>query len=229
MDSIFEKMLQLPLFQGVTLERMSQIAGKAKFNFLKILPGNSFIHAGETCSHLTFMINGKARLVTTNSNDRFRISQTVSAPAVLMPQYMFGRETRFPGSATAIETVNLLQVSKEDYLNILKSDPVFTLNYLNMLATGAQLPIDGILSVTSGDISMRLALWVVCLTQAGATDIEICCKKRDLYAIFGVPRGAFMTALDQMRDKKLLDYDAQCIFFKDRRSLVELAMDDNHF
>ena len=38
MDSMYEILLELPLFKGASMSRISEIVGKAKFHFLKYLP-----------------------------------------------------------------------------------------------------------------------------------------------------------------------------------------------
>ena len=38
MESMYDILLELPLFKGASYNRISEIVGKAKFHFLKYLP-----------------------------------------------------------------------------------------------------------------------------------------------------------------------------------------------
>lgn len=47
MDSMFEILMGVPLFHGVTYQKMSEIIGKHRFHFLKYDDGQQIIGAGE--------------------------------------------------------------------------------------------------------------------------------------------------------------------------------------
>ncbi len=52
MNSMFEVLMELPLFRGATRERMAETVGMAKFHFLKYLPGETVVEAGAPCTHI---------------------------------------------------------------------------------------------------------------------------------------------------------------------------------
>lgn len=99
MDSMIDILTRLPLFAGVSRQRMSDTVGMAKFHFLKYLPGQEIVRAGEACSHIRFIISGKVRIEIVNSDDRFRIGQTLSAPASISPDFLFGTSTLYPATS----------------------------------------------------------------------------------------------------------------------------------
>jgi CRP-like cAMP-binding protein len=220
--SMIETLMELPLFRGVTRERMSEIVGLAKFHFLKYLPNNEFITPGEQCTHLKFMLTGAARITISDPDGRFKVSQTLRAPEVILPDFLFGRNIHYPCSATAIEDTNIMQVSKSDYLRILNKDEVFMFNYLNYLSTNAQKAVGGVLAVTNGNIAERIALWIICLTQPSATDIVLSCKQRDLYTVFGVQRSSLISSLEGMRNAGLIDFTPTEIYVNSRKDMLDL-------
>lgn len=192
MDSMYEILMELPLFKGVSYARMSEVVGNTRFHFLKYLPGEQIVEAGEQCTHIKFIISGSARVSIVNSDGRFKVSQTLSKPDVIAPDFLFGRATKYPCSAVAIEPTGILQISKQEYVKILHTDSVFLFNFLNTLSMNAQKAIDGVLALTTGSLEERIAFWIVALTQRGGTDITLSCRQRDLYALFGVQRSSFI-------------------------------------
>lgn len=222
MDSMYEILMELPLFKGASHERISEIVGTTKFHFLKYLAGESIINAGEPCSHIKFIISGKARSTIANGNGRFKVSQTLEAPSVIAPDYLFGRATQYPCSMIAIETTSILQISKNDFIKILNTDTVFLFNFLNILSRNAQKAADGILAITAGSLEERIAFWIVALTQRGGKDITLSCKHRDLYALFGVQRTSFINTLDSLRQRNILEYDSSEIRIISRDALLEI-------
>jgi hypothetical protein len=115
-----------------------------------------------------------------------------------------------------------MQVSKSDYLRILNKDEVFMFNYLNYLSTNAQKAVGGVLAVTNGNIAERIALWIICLTQPSATDIVLSCRQRDLYTVFGVQRSSLISALENMRNAGLIDFNPTEIIVRSRRAMLDL-------
>ncbi len=222
MDSMYEILMRLPLFNGVSHERISEIVEMAKFHFLKYLPGESIVTAGEPCTHIKFIISGKARLHISNSDGRFRVSQSLEAPDVIAPEFLFGKATLYPCSAEAILPTGILQISKSDYMRILNTDQIFLFNFLNILSMNAQKSIDGVLSLTSGSLEERIAFWITALTQRSGTDIVLSCKQRDLYSLFGVQRTSFIATLDAMKQRGIIDYDQNEIRILSRRALTDL-------
>lgn len=220
---MFEQLLSLPLFSGVSHARLAQIVGESKFHFLKYPENETIITAAEPCEHITFLLSGSVRIVTENQSGRFAIGQTLTGPAVISPDFLFGRFTNYPSTVKAIDSASILKISKADYINILMSDQVFVLNYLNMLSVNAQKSVKGLLSLSDGTLDERLAYWVIALTQPGSTDIRMLCRKRDLCTIFGVPRQIFDATLEGMKDHGLiLSYDNTQIIFNQRPDLISL-------
>lgn len=222
MDNIYELLTALPLFKGVSKERMLEIAGKIRFHFLKYAANEIIAKAGEPCTHIKFVINGSVRQSISTDDSRFVISQTLRAPAVISPEYIFGRLTTYPGTVVSLEPAGILQIAKADYLDMLNSDPIFLFNFLNLLSMNAQKAVEGVLAVATGNLEERIAFWVIALTQRGASDISLSCRQRDLYSVFGVQRSSFIATLDAMKANGIIDYSQSEIRILDRDSLLKI-------
>lgn len=221
---MYEILMQLPLFKGVSFNRISEIIERTKFHFLKYLPGQTIVQASEPCTHIKFIISGNARVSVVNSNSRFKVSQTLSAPAVIAPEFLFGRATNYPCTAVAIDSVGIMQIAKTDYVKILNSDPVFLFNFLNTLSMNAQKAIDGVLALTTGSLEERIAFWIIALTQRDGTDIVLSCRQRDLYTLFGVQRSSFINTLESLKERDLIDFTPNEIKITSRQDMVDLLM-----
>lgn len=222
MDSMYEILMGLPLFHGVSYDKISEVVGSTKFHFLKYLDGQQVVGAGEPCTHIKFIISGSARMTIVNSDGRFKVSQTLTCPDVIAPDFLFGPATSYPCTVTAINSTGILQISKPDYVKILNSDPVFLFNFLNTLSMNAQKAIDGVLALTTGSLEERIAFWIVALTQRGGRDICLTCRQRDLYALFGVQRMSFLSTLEKMKSEGLIDYDHNEIHIHSRADMLRI-------
>lgn len=223
MDSIYDILLELPIFKGVGYSRLSEVVGKTKFHFLKYLNKERIIEAGEECTHMKFVINGSVRVSASTNDGRFTVSQTLNAPDVIAPDFLFGRATHYPVSVEANEMAALVQVSKQDFVEILHSDSIFLYNYLNILSMNAQKSVEGVLAIAAGSLEERIAFWIIALTQQSSYDIILSGRQRDLYTLFGVQRSSFLQTLEGMKARGLIDYTSGEIRVLSRRGLLELV------
>lgn len=222
MSSMFDLLMELPLFRGVSAETMRNTVGQAKFHFLKYPKGETIITEGQPCTHITFVVSGAVRLTTANRNGRISVSQTLRAPDVVAPEFLFGRATNYPCTVFALEDTGILQVSKSDYVKILNSDPVFMFNYLNIISMNAQKSVTGLMSLSSGSLEERIAFWVLMLTQQSGENIAIEAPLRNLCAIWGVQRSALVEALGRMQGKCVESFGPSGIVFSSRRELLDM-------
>lgn len=222
MDSMYEILMSLPLLNGVSRNRILEIVGKTKFHFLKYLDGEKVISTGDPCTHIKFVLSGAVRSTISNADNRFRISQTLTAPSVIAPEFLFGKSPFYPAEVTAIGATGILQIAKSDYLNMLTTDKVFMFNFLNMLSSSAQRSVEGLLAVTNGSLEERIAYWIVALTQRDGTDIVMTCRQRDLYSTFGVQRSSLIAALQSLKDRDIIDFTSNEIAVKSRSELLKL-------
>ncbi len=224
LNSMYENLMRLPLFNGVSYNRISEIVGNTRLAFMKFLPGERIVSAGDPCTRLMFVIGGKVRLAVRNSSDRFIVSQTLESPSVVSPDFLFGRNTLFPASVTAIDTVSIMEIEKNDFINIIRNDEVCLFNYLNYISTNAQKAVDGVLALTSGSLEERIAFWIIALTQRDAKDIVFSCRQRDLYSLFGVQRSSFISTLDSMKERGLIEYTPTEISVTSRSELRSVLL-----
>lgn len=224
LNSMYENLMRLPLFNGVSYNRISEIVGNTRLAFMKFLPGERIVSAGDPCTRLMFVIGGKVRLAVRNSSDRFIVSQTLESPSVVSPDFLFGRNTLFPASVTAIDTVSIMEIEKNDFINIIRNDEVCLFNYLNYISTNAQKAVDGVLALTSGSLEERIAFWIIALTQRDAKEIVFSCRQRDLYSLFGVQRSSFISTLDSMKERGLIDYTPTEISVTSRSDLRSVLL-----
>ncbi|MBD5313113.1 MAG: Crp/Fnr family transcriptional regulator [Duncaniella sp.] len=224
LNSMYENLMGLPLFNGVSYNRISEIVGSTRLAFSKYLPGEKILDAGDPCTRMMFVIGGSVRLTVRNSTDRFVVTQTLEAPTVVSPDYLFGRNTLYPATVTAIDTVSIMQIDKNDFISIIRSDEVCLFNYLNYISTNAQKAIDGVLALTSGSLEERIAFWIIALTQRDGKDITLSCRQRDLYTLFGVQRSSFISTLDGMKERGLIDYTSTEIRVLSRTDLRSVLL-----
>lgn len=228
MESMYEKLMELPLFQGVSRDKLSELIEKTPFHFVKYKEGEQIVDVSDECTHIRFIITGDVRVDLSSSNRKVMVSETLSGPNVIGPDYLFGRNTFYPFKATALTDCGILQIVKSDFINILMSDNVFLFNMLNVLSRNSQKLTFGIMSLSSGSIEERLAFIITSLTQRGSKNIKLTYKQKDLCCILGVQRSSLMSALDRLSKDGIVDYTMSEISVNSREELLKILHSDEN-
>lgn len=225
MNSMYQQLMQLPLFQGVSTEKITALVEKLPFHFLKFRNGEQVVAAGDTCTHIKFIVSGKVRVEMPCAHLKVSLMQTLSPPHVIAPDYLFGRVTAYPFTVVADGACGILQLRKSDYIKMINSDKVFLFNILNYLCSGSQRGISLALSSRDGSVAERLAMLVSTLAIPGATDIVLRYKQKDLCSLMGTQRTTLIATLDKLTDEEILDYDSNELRLLDVRRLMSLLDD----
>lgn len=205
MENIFDKLLHLPLFQGVSQERLQDTVEKVPFHFLKFRKGEKILSCGDECSHVRFIVSGRVRLEFESKVLKFKISHELEAPEVIAPDYLFGLDTSYPFSVTATESCGILQLAKQDYMAMLRTDDVFLFNILNYLSRNSQMRRSQLLNLGNASVQERLVMLVSAFTSQRSQNIAITFRQRDLCRLLGARRPALVSAISAMKDKGLID------------------------
>ena len=220
-SSIYDKLLELPLFRGATRERMSEIVGSCRFDFVKYSAGETIISKGDACKDLGFVLSGSVRATLTQDGNPYALHQTFKENAVIAPEYMFGRLTVYPLAIAAIDDVSMLRIPKNDFTKILNSDSVFLFNFVNMVCMLAQKNFDGIVSVTSGNPVQALAYWAYIATFSSSYDIVYECPPEMLSHTMGVSEEETMRILNDLKTDGIIDYNLSEVKIIDRNRLLK--------
>ncbi len=135
---IYDRLLQFPLFQGMSRDDLEIVAGHIRFGFQKVTAGRQIIHAGDPCTHLYFLINGTLKIETFSDDSRYSVIEQMSSPYILQQESIFGYYQRYTHNFYALTDANFLTLDKEEVVRLSEDFLVFRLNLMNHLATQSQ-------------------------------------------------------------------------------------------
>ena len=135
---IYDKLLQFPLFQGMSRDDLEIVAGHTRFGFLKIASGRPIVKKGDACVHLYFLINGTVRVKTYADDYGYSVEEQISAPYIVQLEGIFGYHQRYTHDFIAVSDVNFITIDKEELVRLSEDFLVFRLNILNSFATQVQ-------------------------------------------------------------------------------------------
>src|SRR5574344_2318758 len=100
---LFDKLLALPLFQGMSHNDLDTIVSSTKFEFRKSDANTVVFHEGDAYTDLCFVILGTLRTTTTADDHSYRVTEYIKAPLLLQPDRLFGLRQRFTHTYTAMD------------------------------------------------------------------------------------------------------------------------------
>ena len=101
-NSLYDILLSLPLFLGMSRNDLHEAAGKARFDFQKIAEGQTIVEEGERCLSLYFLLTGDIQVVTEADDHGYSIEEDISAPEIFQAETIFGLNQRFTHTYIAL-------------------------------------------------------------------------------------------------------------------------------
>lgn len=138
METMFDTLLQLPLFQGLCHEDFTNILDKVKLHFIKHKAGETIIESGSPCSQLCFLLKGEVSIVTSSKENIYTVIEQMEAPYLIEPQSLFGMNTTYTSSYIAHTEAHTVSINKSFVLSDLFKYDIFRLNYMNVISNRAQ-------------------------------------------------------------------------------------------
>lgn len=191
MTSMYETIMELPLFKGIGEEQLSQMLEKTSVEFVKWEDGDVIAQVTDRVEALDFILSGRVRLTHSLDNFDICIDEILGKGAVLGAIHLFGLVTDYNAQIQALGRVNLMRITKSDYMNILLSDRIYLLNFVNYLSAAAQktpLLLQGLKSPT---ISRSLQTLAFTYTSRNAETIMVVGEDSELAKFCGVTLSEF--------------------------------------
>ena len=189
MDSpIYDTLLSLPLFRGLSKTDFEEILGKIRFDFSSESDGTAFISSGDACDRFIFLLNGRVRSCRKSADGRLSFYEDIDAPVLFEAHSMFGIQSAYVRDYTAIGNIGLLKIEKQYLYSELYRYSICRMNLLNMLCGRIQNMESHIWDLHGTTIRERLADMVRTLSETPSGRKEIHVRMEDLAEILGETR-----------------------------------------
>lgn len=202
---IFERLLLLPLFQGIGRSEFQEITGRIRMGFQKIPRGAVIASQDSVCDALYFVLGGEVAAQKTSDDRSYSLIEWFAQPMVIQPDRLFGMRPRYSRTFMATTTLQLLRVDKAAVRDILFYYPTFRINYLNMVSTQVQQARQTLWRTLPDELLPRFVHFLQsrCFRPAGRKELRI--KMKKLADELLVPRLRVSTFLNDLSARKYLE------------------------
>ncbi len=222
MKTIYDIILSLPLFQGIERLKVVDVLEKINLHFEKYQKDDIIIQKGDECKKLTFLLQGSIVCETIDKSEKFSIYEKIKGQTVLYPSFLFGKNTQYPATIKALSDVSTMSIGKRQVFYLLQNEPIFLLNYLNIISNKAQSSFDKISSLSGTDLKKNLAFFILSFTEKGSSDIHIKSSQQDLADFFGVARPSLLKIINELKDEGVIEYKRKEITVLDVHKLSDI-------
>lgn len=205
MDTMFDTLLQLPLFQGLAHEDFTSILEKVKLHFTKHKAGETIAAEGSNCDRLIFVLKGTVNATTPAANRSYQFTESYSAPYLLEPYSLFGMYTTFAATYVTAEETHTINISKRFLLNELLKYEIFRLNYLNIVCNRSQYLHRRLRTPLEGDVEQRIIRFIADLSERPTGEKSLKIRMEELAHICNETRMNVSKALNALQNKGLVE------------------------
>lgn len=201
---LYEQLLQFPLFQGMSRDDLSKVAGHTKFDFQKLAAQRAIVIDGSPCTHLYFLLSGDISARSTADDRSYSMSELLSAPYILQPEAIFGYHQRYTHTFQTETSVSLLRLDRQEVVRLSNQFLVFRINLLNIFATRTQKLSQQLWHHYPETLDERIVRFIAqhCIHPAGHKTLHILMNQLALE--LGDSRLDVSRALNRLQDKGLL-------------------------
>lgn len=220
---MYDKLLQLPLFQGLGKNEFTQIIEKVKLHFHKYSKDAIIAREEEACKKLIFILDGEVLYEAYDPDQKYMLQETIKAPHIIEPYSLFGLKPYYSATYFASTETNVLTINKKYLLINLRLYDIFMLNYLNMLSSRAQMLNKKLWDVRIGNTYEKIISFLTlrCNTQQGPKTLYV--KMEDFAEMLTDTRLNISTALNDMQDNGLIKLSRKKILVPELATLIDFC------
>ena len=196
---MYESLLCLPYFQGMSKDDITAILGKVTLEFKRYGDGDVIFRRGEKCDKFAIITQGKVASIITATDSTYNITETLYATTTIEPYSIFGYDTKYKRDYVAKEECTILSIDKQHIFGELSKHNIFTINLLNIICRRTQLIEERIMNYTGTSLAGRIVQFIAtrCETPKGEKHISI--KMERLATLLSETRLNVSKALNEMQ------------------------------
>jgi len=202
---LYDKLLGLPLFQGMSKADLATIVGQTKFGFHQFAAGEAVVKEHMPCSHLHFLLTGTLTVESVADDHGYRLIEHLDSPAVLQPEHLFGLHQYYTRTFIAETNCQLITLSKSEVMRLTEEFIIFQLNIFNILSTRSQKKNRQLWHLPPSSLSSHIARFIStrCLHTKGEKILYI--KMTRLAEELNDSRLDISHALNELQEQGLIE------------------------
>lgn len=224
---MYESLMCLPYFQGMSKDEITSILDKVKLVFTRHSDGERIAAQGTPCNNLTLLIRGTLTSKCVSPNSRYILTEELTTPFAFEPYSLFGLSPTYRSSYYAHGECDTLTIEKSYLFNELSRYNIFLINLMNILCQRTQQKTAQIWNARRLPLPERIVEFIAIRSesQEGCKTLQI--KMDDLADILGETRINVSRALNLLQKNKLIELRRKKIHIPSFKLLANYRTESN--
>ena len=217
---MYENLLRLPYFQGMSKDEITAILDKVTIEFFNYTDGETICRLGEECDKFIIVTKGEVSSHIVAPDGSYSLAEEIQAPFAVEPYSLFGQYTTYKRSYAAKGDCTTLVIDKKYLFSEFTKYQIFTINLLNLISRRAQTQSYAIWNYTPKSIKGRIAQFIGmrCNDINGTKRVQI--KMERLASILCETRLNISKALNELQDEGYIELHRKEIVVPSLKRLI---------
>ncbi len=217
-----QTLARVPIFSGLTECELGFLASRTVSRHYSA--GEMVFGEGEPCSGLYVVESGNVRIFKSSPNGREQVL-SIDGPGGSIAELPVFDGGNYPASATAIDEVTLLFVSKQDFQALCLAHPQVSLKVLRVVGARLRRLVGIIEELSFTTVRHRLASYILRLAQksgirtAEGVKVSLPTTNQELAAQIGTVRELVSRNLSRLQAEGMLKIDGRDVLICNQKAL----------
>lgn len=203
-------LLQMPLFQGITEEVLLKFVLLHQHTLKSYKPGEFIAMQGDIYRSLYILCNGTVRTQMVSAEGKQLTIETLRAPKLLAPAFIFASENRFPVNIETLETSEVLILNKDAFLEFMHQYPIIMQNFLKLISDRSLFLSKKLNEFALQSLKSRLLNYVKMHGGIGS--------QQEVAHILGVARPSLARAISELSNEGCIQIEGKEMFIDEENS-----------
>lgn len=219
--TMYDNLLQLPLFQGLCKDDFTIILERVKFHFQSFQEGQHIAHQGKACKQLLFLLNGEVTIKTKDEEYGYTLVESLKSPLIIEPDSLFGMSPYYKSNYQAKTNVKTLSINKAYIYSELNNYEIFRINYLNLLSNQCQSAHKKLWNTHVRSLEEKFVNFLMKRCQKPSGEKKLHITMEDLGKLIDETRINVSRLLNEMQEKGLVQLKRKEIYIPELEKLSQ--------
>lgn len=220
MNNILDTFLVHPIFMGINRGAILKIFEKNNLKFVKYRDGELIAEKDTPNNVLICILSGGLKLVS-KENDHITLTEELSAPQIIAPDFYFGFDVIHPKSVYAVGSTGTFEIERSLLYKLSKENEIIFMNLLNMTSRRSQQKSTIFENSYMKGEKHKLQTWILSKSNPGSKNVKIEAKIKDLTRYFGVSAQSLKHEIEVLTDLEIIKGDSGLYILPERERLLE--------
>ena len=221
-----ETFRDIPLFSELSIEQLRKISSFSKIK--KFSKNEIIFHENDTYLGFYVLLKGAVKVFKISSKGKESVVHIIK-PLNAFADIPLFEGGNYPVSAETLEETVVLLIPKENFLELIHSEPEMSLKMLAGFAKRLKSLISQLEDLSSREVPNRLAKYILKEIKISSTEnlpepfIKLSVPKSTIASYLGTITETLSRAFKKLQDEKIIRVIGKKIFIEDYKKLKNLA------